>query len=312
MSSTTKPFRFGVTQSRATSGQDWRDSARRIESLGYSTLTIADHFPERLGIVPALMAAADATETLRVASWVFCNDFRHPVVLYKDSATIDMLSDGRLELGIGAGWLKDEYDMAGIPFDPPGVRVSRMFEAVRILKGLAGDGPFDFQGEHYTISGLEGAPKPAQKPFPPFAIGGGGKRVLSFAAREADIVSIVAKALPQGGLDGQNLTLDATKQKLEWVREAAGDRDPELNVLVYTFEVTDDREGVARRYSESLELSPEEVLASPHVLIGTVEQMAEDLRRRRDELGISYIVINTNDREHTGQFAPVIAELAGT
>ena len=135
---------------------------------------------------------------------------------------------------------------------------------------------------------------------------------LSFAAREADIVSIVAKALPQGGLDGQNLTLDATKQKLEWVRDAAGDRDPELNVLVYTFEVTDDREGAVRRYSESLELSPDEVLASPHVLIGTVEQIAEDLRRRRDELGISYIVLNTNDREHTGQFAPVIAELAGT
>ncbi len=307
-----KPFRFGVTQSRATSAKDWRDSARRIEALGYSTLTVADHFPERLAIVPALMAAADATERLRVASWVFCNDFRHPVVLYKDSATIDLLSDGRLELGIGAGWLKDEYDMAGIPFDRPGLRVSRMEEAVRILKGLAGDGPFDFAGEHYTISSLEGAPKPAQKPYPPFAIGGGGKRVLSFAAREADIVSIVAKALPQGGLDGQNLTLDATKQKLAWVRDAAGDRDPELNVLVYTFEVTDDREGAARRYSESLKLSPEDVLASPHVLIGTVEQMAEDLRRRREELGISYIVLNTNVREHTEQFAAVVSALTGT
>jgi probable F420-dependent oxidoreductase len=312
MTGSEKPFRFGVTQSRATSGQDWRESARRIEALGYSTLTIADHFPERLAIVPALMAAAGATERLRVGSWVFCNDFRHPVVLYKEAATIDLLSDGRLELGIGAGWLKEEYDMAGIPFDPPGVRVGRMFETVRILKGLAGDGPFDFQGEHYTISGLEGAPKPAQKPLPPLSIGGGGKRVLSFAAREADIVSVVAKALPQGGLDGQNLTLDATRQKVAWIREAAGDRDPELNVLVYTFEVTDDRDGTARRYAESLELSPGEVLASPHVLIGTVEQMAEDLRRRREELGISYIVLNTNVREHTEQLAPVVAELAGT
>jgi probable F420-dependent oxidoreductase len=307
-----KPFRFGVTQSRATSGQDWRDSARRIEALGYSTLTIADHFPERLAIVPALMAAADATERLRVASWVFCNDFRHPVVLYKEAATIDLLSDGRLELGIGAGWLKDEYDAAGIPFDPPGVRVSRMFEAVRILKGLAGDEPFDFEGDHYRITGMEGAPKPAQKPLPPLSIGGGGKRVLSFAAREADIVSVVAKALPQGGLDGQDLTLEATRRKVGWIREAAGERDPELNILVYTFEVTDDREGTARRYAETLELSPEDVLASPHVLIGTVDQMVEDLVRRRQELGISYIVLNTNVREHTEQFAPVVAELSGT
>jgi probable F420-dependent oxidoreductase len=307
-----KPFRFGVTQSRATSAKDWRDSARRIESLGYSTLTVADHFPERLAIVPALMAAADATERLKVASWVFCNDFRHPVVLYKEAATIDLLSDGRLELGIGAGWLKDEYDAAGIPFDPPGVRVSRMFEAVRILKGLAGDAPFDFDGDHYTIRGLEGAPKPVQQPLPPLAIGGGGKRVLSFAAREADIVSVVAKALPQGGLDGQNLTLDATRQKVAWIREAAGDRDPELNVLVYTFEVTDNRDGAARRHAERLELSPEEVLASPHVLIGTAEQMAEDLRWRRAELGISYIVLNTNVREHTEQLAPVVTALAGT
>jgi probable F420-dependent oxidoreductase len=307
-----KPFRFGVTQSRATSGQDWRDSARRIEALGYSTLTIADHFPERLAIVPALMAAADATERLRVASWVFCNDFRHPVVLYKEAATIDLLSDGRLELGIGAGWLKDEYDAAGIPFDPPGVRVSRMFEAVRILKGLAGDEPFDFEGDYYRITGMEGAPKPAQRPLPPLSIGGGGKRVLSFAAREADIVSVVAKALPQGGLDGQDLTLEATRRKVGWIRDAAGERDPELNILVYTFEVTDDREGTARRYAETLELSPDEVLASPHVLIGTVEQMVEDLIRRRQELGISYIVLNTNVREHTVQFAPVVAELSGT
>jgi probable F420-dependent oxidoreductase len=310
MTGSEKPFRFGVTQSRATSREDWRDSARRIEALGYSVLTVADHFPERLAIVPALMAAADATERLRVAGWVFCNDFRHPAVLYKETATIDLLSGGRLELGIGAGWLRSEYDMAGIPFDTPGVRVSRMVEAVRILKGLAGDGPFDFEGEHYRIAAMEGAPKPAQRPLP-LSIGGGGRRVLSFAAREADIVSLVAKALPEGGLDGADLTLEATRRKVAWVREAAGDRDPELNTLVYTFEVTDDRDAAARRHAERLELSPEEVLASPHVLIGTPAQMADDLRRRRAELGISYIVLNTNVREHTEQFAPVVAELTG-
>lgn len=312
MTGSERPFRFGVTQSRSTSGQDWRDSVRRIEALGYSTLTIADHFPERLAIVPALMAAADATERLRVGSWVCCNDFRHPAVLYKEAATIDLLSGGRLELGIGAGWLKSEYDMAGIPFDSPGVRVSRMQEAVRILKGLAGEGPFDFEGEHYRMAGLEGAPKPVQKPYPPLSIGGGGRRVLSFAAREADIVSIVAKALPEGGLDATDMTLEATRRKVDWIRDAAGDRHPELNILVYTFEITDDREAAARRQAETMPgVSLEDVLESPHVLIGTVEQMAKDLRRRQRDLGISYVVINTNVREHIDEFAPIVADLAG-
>jgi len=307
-----RPFRFGVTQSRAGSRREWVDAARRIEALGYSTLTVADHFPERLAVVPALMAAADATERLLVASWVFCNDFRHPAVLYKEAATIDLLSEGRLELGIGAGWLKSEYDMVGIPFDPPGVRVSRMFEAVRIIKGLASDGPFEFAGEHYRIAGFEGAPKPFQKPCPRLAIGGGGRRVLSFAAREADIVSITAKALPQGGLDGVDITFDATRRKVDWVRRAAGDRDPELNVLIYTFEVTNDREAAAERHARELHgLSPADVLASPHVLMGTVDQMVEDLQQRRRDLGISYVVLNTNVLAHTEQFAPVVAALAG-
>ena len=312
MNATTKPFRFGSTHSRGTSQEDWRELAKRIEGYGYSTLTVADHFPERLAVVPALMSAADATDTLRVASWVFCNDFRHPAMLYKEIATIDLLSEGRLEFGIGAGWLKGEYDMAGIPFDAPGVRVSRMQETVRILKGLAGDAPFSFDGEHYHFSEMEGAPKPAQRPLPPLSIGGGGKRVLSFAAREADIVSITAKARPEGGLDSADYTLEATRRKIDWIRQAAGDRDPELNILVYTLEVTDDREAAARRYVEATPGSTvESVLASPHVLMGTVVQIAEDLQRRRDELGISYIVINTNERDHIEAFAPVVKRLAG-
>jgi probable F420-dependent oxidoreductase len=311
MTGSKRAFRFGVTQSRAESRQDWIDSVRRIEALGYSVLTIADHFPERLGIVAALMAAADATEHLRVASWVFCNDFRHPAVLYKEAATIDLLSGGRLELGIGAGWLKSEYDMVGIPFDAPGVRVSRMFEAVRILKGLASGEPFSFEGEHYRIDGFDGAPKPAQTPLPPLSIGGGGKRVLSFGAREADIVSITAKALPEGGLAGDDITFEATQRKAGWVCDAAGERDPELNVLIYTFELTGDRDAAAQRHAEALGLTVDQVLASPHVLIGTVDQMIEALEHRRRELGISYIVLNTNVREHTEQFAPVVTALSG-
>ena len=307
-----RSFRFGITASRAASRQEWVEKVRRIEALGYSTLTVSDHFPDRLAVVPALMSAADVTETLRVASWVFCNDFRHPALLYKEAATIDLLSDGRFELGIGAGWLKSEYAMTGIPFDPPRVRVARMEEAVRVIKGLAADGPFEFEGEHYRISGLEGAPRPAQRPLPPLYIGGGGKRLLSFAAREANIVGICAKARPEGGLDGSDITSEATRRKLGWVREAAGTRTPELNILVYIFEVTDDRVGTAQRYADELPgLSAEDVLESPHVLIGTPDQMAEDLRRRREVFGISYFVINTGDAEHMEQFAPVVSMLAG-
>src|SRR5665811_259183 len=306
-----RPFRFGITTASAGSRREWVEKAQKIEALGYSTITVPDHFPEYLATVPALMSAADATQTLRIASWVFCNDFRHPAVMYKEAATIDLLSDGRFELGIGAGWLKAEYDMVGIPFDSPGTRVSRMEEAVRIIKGLAAGGPFDFDGEHYRIAGIEGAPKPVQKPYPPLYIGGGGKRLLSFSAREADIVGLCAKALPEGGLDGADTTAEATRRKVRWVRDAAGDRDPELNILIYHFEITDDRHSAAARYAESLPgLSAEDVLASPHTLIGSPEQIAEDLRQRREAVSYTHIVINTGDPEHIEQFAPVVSILA--
>ncbi len=310
-----RQFRFGVTTSAAGSRREWVEKARRIEALGYSTLTIPDHFPDRLATVPALMCAADATERLRLASWVFCNDFRHPALLYKEAATIDLLSDGRFELGIGAGWFKTEYEMTGIPFDPPAVRVARMEEAVRVVKGLAAAGPFDFAGKHYQITGLEGAPKPVQQPHPPLYIGGGGKRLLSFAARDADIVGFGAKALPEGGLDVLDITAGAVRRKLGWVREAlAGTpRTPELNILIYVFEITDDRRGATQRHADELPgLTAEDVLASPHVLIGNPEQMAADLRERRDEFGLSYIVLNSAVEEHIDLFAPVVARLAGT
>lgn len=309
-----RPFRFGMTTASAGSRREWAEKARRFEALGYSTMTVPDHFPDRLATVPALMSAADATETLRVGSWVFCNDFRHPALVYKEAATIDLLSDGRFELGVGAGWLKTEYEMTGIPFDQPGVRVARMEEAVRIIKGLAAEGPLEFAGEYYRIAGLEGAPKPVQQPYPPLYIGGGGRRLLSFAAREADIVGFGAKALPEGGLDVTDLKLEAVRRKLEWAREAAVDagRNPELNILVFVLEITDDRQGAAQRHADELPgLTAEDLLESPHILIGTVEQLAEDLRRRRDEYGFSYIVLNTTVEAHLEHFAPVVALLAG-
>jgi probable F420-dependent oxidoreductase len=308
-----RPFRFGFTTSAAGSRREWVEKARKLEALGYSTLTVPDHFPDRLAATPALMCAADATERLRVASWVFCNDFRHPALLYKEAATIDLLSEGRFELGIGAGWLKSEYDMTSIPFDAPGVRVARMEEAVRVVKGLADEGPLDFAGEHYRIAGLAGAPKAVQRPLPPLYIGGGGKRLLTFAASEADIVGFGAKALPEGGLSVPDITAEAARRKLGWVREAAegAGRQPELNILIFIFEITDDRQGAARRFAETFAgLSADDVLASPHALIGTPEQVAEDLRQRREEYGISYVVINTSVEAHIDGFAPVVALLA--
>lgn len=228
---------------------------------------------------------------------------------------MDLLSDGRFELGIGAGWLNADYDTTGIPFDRPGVRVSRMFEAVHILKGLAAEGPLDFQGEHYRISGLEGMPKPVQKPLPPLYIGGGGKRLLTFAAREADIVGFAAKALPEGGLDVLDIRDEAFQRKLAWVRDAASaaSRDPELNIVIFVFEVTDDPQGAAQRHAERLTgLTPEEVLASLYTLIGTIDQIADELRRQRAEYGLTYTVLNTGVEEHPHQFAPVVEMLKGT
>lgn len=309
-----RPFRFGVTISSATSRRDWVEKARRVEALGYSMLTVPDHFPDRLANVPALMAAAGATESLRLASWVFSNDFRHPALMYKETATLDLLSDGRFELGIGAGWLKAEYEMTGIPFDPPGIRVARMEEAVRIVKGLAAKGPLDFAGKYYHIAGLEGAPKPVQQPHPPLYIGGGGRRLLSYAAREADIVGFGAKALPNGGLDVLDIKAEAVRRKVEWVQEASitASRTPERNVLIFVLEVTDDRWAAGRRHAEELPgLTAEDVLESPHVLIGTPGQMVEDLERRRNDYGFSYVVLNSAVEEQIDVFAPIVERLTG-
>src|SRR2546426_3745581 len=180
-----RPFRFAVQEHRAPSAKAWKDNARRVDAHGYSALYLPDHFTDQVGPFAALMAAADATTSLRVGSLVFDNDYRHPVVLAKEAATIDLLSDGRLDLGLGAGWLVSDYEQAGIPYDSPGTRIERMEEGLQIIKGLMAGGSFSFTGKHYRISGMEGFPLPVQKPHPPIVIGGGGRRMLSLAAREA-------------------------------------------------------------------------------------------------------------------------------
>jgi probable F420-dependent oxidoreductase len=308
-----RKFRFGVQEFNAASGTEWAETARKAEDLGYSTLFMPDHFGEQLAPVPALMAAADATTELNVGALVFDNDYKHPVVLAKEMATIDILSGGRLELGIGAGWMATDYEQAGIPYDPPGVRVDRMVEGIAVMKGLFADGAFSHQGEHYTITEMDALPKPVTKPHPPFLIGGGGKRVLGIAAREADIVGINPnlKAGEVGPEAAADATAAATDRKVGWVRDAAGARfdDIELNCLMFACIPTDDRPGTTEMMAGLFGISPDEMDDVPHALIGTVDEMCEDLESRRERWGFSYFVVQADAID---ALAPVIARLAGT
>ena len=307
-----RPFRFGVTVPIVATGPAWAERARLIERLGYATLQVPDHFREQLAPVPALTAAALATTRLRVGALVFCNDFRHPVVLAKEAATLDVLSGGRFELGLGAGWLRAEYEQAGIPFDAPGTRVDRLVESIAIVKGLLGGEAVTFKGRHYTIAGLEGRPRPVQQPHPPLVIGGGGRRMLTLAAREASIVSLVPGARRDGGgLDRADFSEAATRQKLSWVREAAGDRlaSLELHTLIQAVVVTADHADAVNQLAARFSgLARDVILDSPYVLLGTVDEICATLRRRRDEYGISYVTVFDRDAE---AFAPAVAHLAG-
>jgi probable F420-dependent oxidoreductase len=309
---TPRAFRFGVTVPAVAAGPAWAERARRVEQLGYAILQMPDHFREQLAPVPALTAAALATTRLRVGSLVFSNDFRHPVVLAKEAATLDVLSGGRFELGLGSGWLREEYDQAGILFDAPGTRIERMAEAVSVVKGLLAGEPVHFTGRHYTIAGLRGTPTPIQRPHPPLVIGGGGQRLLSLAAREASIVSLVPRARRDGGgLDRGDFGEAAFRQKIEWVRAAAGDRLAalELHTLIQAVVVTDRRAIAAEQLATRFKIGPELVLESPYVLCGTVEEICETLRRRRQTHGISYVTVFDRDLE---VFAPVVERLAAT
>jgi len=307
-------FRFGVMAPRAESAAQYREIATKAEALGYSTLYVPDHFVDHpLGPFPAMAMAAEAAPTLRVGSLVFGNDYRHPVVLARDAATLDLLSDGRLELGLGAGWMTVDYEKAGIALDPPAVRIDRLEEALAIVKGLFADGPFSFTGKHYTITDLDGQPKPVQKPGPPIVIGGGGKRVLSYAAREADIVGINAN-LRSGRADDPSSAVSlnpvSTDDKIGWVREAAGDRydDIEIQALVGFQMFTDDARGLAEAMAPAFDTTPDEVLESPIALVGTIDDMVEQLERRRERWDMTYHVVG---HDHLDAFAPVVERLAG-
>ena len=309
-----RKFRFGVQLSNAPSGEAWAAAARRAESLGFSSLFMPDHFGDQLAPVPALMAAADATTTLRVGALVWDNDYKHPVVLAKEAATIDVLSNGRLEFGIGAGWMNTDYEQSGIPKDRDGVRIARMVEGLAIYKGLWGDGAFSFEGEHYRINGLEGFPKPVQRPGPPVLIGGGAPKVLGIAAREADIVG-VNPSLPKGYIDGdaaRDTTPERIDEKLAWVRDAAGPRfdDLELNILCFLTNIGDDADDQVEPTSQLFGITPEQLSASPYAWVGSVKSVCDQLRAARDRWGTSYFVVQGEAGMEA--VAPIVAELAGT
>ncbi len=310
---TARPFRFGLQASSAPDAAAWRELARKAEDLGYATLTVADHLDDQLATTPAIMAAADATSTLRLGALVYCNDYHHPVVLAKEAATLDLLSSGRFEMGLGAGWMTTDYERAGIALDPPKLRIDRMTEALAVIKGLFADGPMHFVGDHYTIRGLEGTPKPVQRPHPPILIGGGGKHILQVAAREADIVGLNIR-LDHGRIDdtaGPTATLDSTRRKLAWIREAAGERFDrlELQTRIHLVEITNDRRALAEVIGPAFGLTPDEALECPHALAGNVDDIVEQCVARREDLGLSYIGVGV---EAIDTMAPVVARLAGT
>ena len=314
-----RAFRFGVIGETITAKEALLAEARRAEALGYSTLLLRDHFvPEPFGdqLAPllALTAAACATRTLRFGSLVLDNDYRHPVVLAKEAATLDLLSEGRFELGIGAGWLRAEHERAGMAFDDPAVRVGRLEESLRVLKGLLAGPSFSFRGEHYTVDGIAGFPAPMQRPHPPILVGAGSRRMLGIAGREADTVGILPRALPEGAISGElsERAPETVARKVAWVRQAAEDRSRqvELSLVLAVVPGTDPRKAAERFAVEQGwdAAAAELVLEMPSVAVGPAERVAEELERRRDRYGFSYLVVADGDME---AFAPVVERLAG-
>ena len=312
-----RPFRFLAHPGGVFSGKELAEVARRAEGLGYSTLVFPDHLGRQLSPMPAMAIVLAATETLRAAPFVLNVDLHQPAVLAQDLASLDLLSDGRVDVAIGAGWNKPEYDATGLSFDPVGTRVARLAEAIAVLKGCFADGPFSLDGDHYKITNLDGGPKPKQRPHPPFMIGGGGRRTLELAGREADIVSFAARVAPGPRPDPRSLTFEATVEKIGWVKEAAGSRADEIEFNAYPSGapviVTDNlREEVGRvidhfKQTTGHELTEQEVIDAPNIFIGSVERLTEKFQELRERLGISSIMVGDVD-----ELAPVVERLAGT
>jgi probable F420-dependent oxidoreductase len=318
-----RPFRFGVQWTQATSATQWREFARKAEHLGYSTLFLADHYvgpgpaskatlmdPQQLAPIAAMAAAAAWTSTLRIGCRVFCVDYHVPASLAKEAATLDLLSDGRLELGLGAGANRTEYESMGLVMSEPRDRVTKLEEMVRMVKAHFSGEQIAVDGEFVRVNGYAGLPQPVQRPRPPLLIGGARKRVLSLAAREADIVSMSHvgwDAVNEAGLT----PMGEAARRLAFIRDAAGDRFADLDIesSPYWSEVTDDVEGAISRWAAHLRNADPEVLREhPNVLIGPVPQIVDLLQQRRETTGVNYVTV---PGERLEEFAPVVAALTG-
>jgi probable F420-dependent oxidoreductase len=312
--STLHPFRFGVTLFGAVSRQEWIGKIHKVEDFGYSVLQMPDHLGNQFSPVLALMAAAEASRTLRLGTLVLDINYRHLALLAKEATTLDLLSEGRFEFGLGAGWIARESRMIGIPFDSAGQRVGRLEEAVQVLKGLFSDGPLTFAGRYYSLNGFEVFPKPCQRPHPPLLVSGGGKRMLSIAGRFADIIILNPPVAPDGNsIDMDEATAEATAQQIAWIREAAGERFAQIEignfviggVRVEKSQQLDPRIAAAfRSRTTGEQQSPQGI----YTLVGSVDQICEQVLANRERFGISYVSILEQDLE---TFAPVVARLTG-
>ncbi|MEU4826713.1 TIGR03621 family F420-dependent LLM class oxidoreductase [Actinomadura sp. NPDC023710] len=306
-------FRFGVVGESIRSGRELAGTARRAEELGYDVLTLRDHFVagpfgDQLAPMVALASAAAATSALRLGTMVLSNDFRHPVMLAKEAATLDHLSDGRFELGLGAGWLREEYEAAGMAFDRPGTRVGRLAESLQILRGLLSGEKTTFTGEHYTIDGLAVFPRPERRP--PLVVGAGSRRMLGIAGRYADTVGILPRALPEGTISEEvsERLPDTIARKVDWVREAAAGRDVELSMMVTPTIGPDPRRAAAkvavtRGWGTS---SAEVVLDMPSQFVGPPEHIAEQMLARRDRFGFTYYQVSDAVMEAFARVIPLL------
>jgi len=312
-----RPFRFLADARDVVSVAQLRETVRRAEAIGIDTLVIPDHLIAQMGPVPAMAAIVALSDRLRVSAFVLNNDLRHPAVLAQDLASIDVLSGGRLDVAIGAGWNRPEYEAIGLAFDPTPMRQARLAEAITVLKGCFADGSFSFAGEHYTITDYDAQPKSIQRPHPPFMIGGGGRRTLELAAREAQIVGLAPRIGPRRVPDPMSLTFEGTREKIGWVREAAGDRFASLELNLYPSGVAPsitetplaEAEAFAERLHErsGIRISADDVLDSPHFFVNTLDGLVAKFRRLRDELGISSFMVGS-----LGELDPVVEALAGS
>ena len=319
----TKPFRFGVQSFNADSGEDWANQAQQAEALGYSAFHLADHILgegpaltranhpiQNVAAIPAMAYAAAVTKTINIGCRVFCIDYHNPVVLVKSAMTIDKLSGGRLEFGLGAGWIKDEYAAIGLQMDDPATRIDRLADVIEGVKAFRSDGLADVSNNTLNWSEFTGEPKPVGKA--PIMIGGGSPRILRLAGREADIVSLnFNNRAGMIGPDGVQMSSEEeTQKKMRWIKEGAGDRFDALEIEIgayFTF-VMDDPSPVLSEFAQVFGLSEADMLKHPHALFGSVDAICEELERRRELHGISYITVGRDNME---SFAPVVERLSG-